>query len=343
MPDALARTDERITRLAGLSVAGLPSPHTRRIYASRIRQFLELGGELTRESIQEYLVWVRDEQGAGGVTVNQHLAAIKRLAEEAHARHILSDSDAHSIRDIRAVRQLGVRVGNWLTLDGLRLLIRAPDRTTVTGKRDAAVFALLAGCGLRRAEAATVEWARYQQREGRMCLVDVRGKGQRVRTIPVPEWARRDLDEWQMAGTANGGFRGSVPVVRAHTPGEVHVRQRSTETHEADNAQDQAGRPRPQSAHGVDSDGGKLAPRILGGLTESGVWWIVKTYSDQLGLDIRPHDLRRTIAHLMRKNGAQLEQISMFLGHSCAKTTQRYLGSGQELELGRAAVDKVEL
>jgi integrase len=45
------------------------------------------------------------------------------------------------------------------------------------------------------------------------------------------------------------------------------------------------------------------------------------------------HDLRRTCAKLCRKNGGDLEQIKFLLGHSSIQTTERYLGSEQDIEI----------
>jgi integrase len=45
------------------------------------------------------------------------------------------------------------------------------------------------------------------------------------------------------------------------------------------------------------------------------------------------HDLRRTCAKLCRKNGGDLEQIKFLLGHSSIQTTERYLGSDQEIAI----------
>jgi integrase len=45
----------------------------------------------------------------------------------------------------------------------------------------------------------------------------------------------------------------------------------------------------------------------------------------------RAHDLRRTCAKLCRNNGGDLEQMKFLLGHSSFQTTERYLGSDQEI------------
>jgi integrase len=45
------------------------------------------------------------------------------------------------------------------------------------------------------------------------------------------------------------------------------------------------------------------------------------------------HDLRHTCAKLCRKSGGDLEQIKFLLGHSSIQTTERYLGSQQEISI----------
>jgi integrase len=73
--------------------------------------------------------------------------------------------------------------------------------------------------------------------------------------------------------------------------------------------------------------------QVLGDkLSEKVVWQMLKSYVVAAGLpDIAPHDLRRTTAKLCRAAGGELEQIQMLLGHSSVQTTERYLGTKQDL------------
>jgi integrase len=67
-------------------------------------------------------------------------------------------------------------------------------------------------------------------------------------------------------------------------------------------------------------------------MSEKVVWQMLKTYVVAAGLpDIAPHDLRRTTAKLCRAAGGELEQIQLLLGHSSVQTTERYLGTKQDL------------
>ena len=62
-------------------------------------------------------------------------------------------------------------------------------------------------------------------------------------------------------------------------------------------------------------------------LTRQGLWYIIKTISKKLGLDINkisPHILRHTFATHLLYNGVPLRHLQELLGHSNISTTQIY-------------------
>jgi integrase len=68
------------------------------------------------------------------------------------------------------------------------------------------------------------------------------------------------------------------------------------------------------------------------GLSEKVVWQLLQQYAASAGVPgIAPHDLRRTCAKLCRAAGGELEQIQLLLGHASVQTTERYLGTKQDL------------
>ena len=75
------------------------------------------------------------------------------------------------------------------------------------------------------------------------------------------------------------------------------------------------------------------ADRISGErLGEKVVWQMLRQYAAQVGVpSVAPHDLRRTCAKLCRAAGGELEQIQLLLGHASVQTTERYLGTKQDL------------
>jgi site-specific recombinase XerD len=138
-------------------------------------------------------------------TINVRLAAVRRLAYEASDTGLLSPDLAAGIRRVKGAKRLGVRIGNWLTVDQSKTLLGGPPADDLRGKRDRAVLALLIGCGLRRAELVGLGTQDFQIREERWVIADLIGKGKHIRTVPVPIWAKRAVDEWITAAGINGG------------------------------------------------------------------------------------------------------------------------------------------
>ena len=75
--------------------------------------------------------------------------------------------------------------------------------------------------------------------------------------------------------------------------------------------------------------GGKV---LQARISEDTVWKVVRRYSPRIGQPhLAPHDARRTCAKLCRAAGGELEQIQLLLGHASVLTTERYLGTRQNL------------
>ena len=140
-------------------------------------------------------------------TVNLRLGAVRRLAYEAADSGLLSSDLAAGIRRVKGVRNLGVRLGNWLTVEQSIALCRAPDGARLKGKRDRALLALLLACGLRRHEAVSLRLEHLEQREEHWAIVDLKGKAGHVRTVPVPGWVMEELRVWL---NASGIDRGKI-------------------------------------------------------------------------------------------------------------------------------------
>jgi integrase len=292
----------------------LHSDASRRGYRTALRQFLAWhlsqspgeGGSLplTRALVQRYRV-VLERRELAPSTINQHLSAIRALADECAESGLLDPPTATAIGRVKGVPVRGVRLGKWLTRDQAEKLLSAPPDTLI-GARDRAILGLLIGCGLRRDELVNLTFEHLQQREGRWVIVDIIGKGRRVRTVPVPGWAKALVDRWALqAGLSSGR------VCRRFRKGDRLVYEVSTD--------------------------GQVA--MAGTLSADAIADVVSTYARSLGWDLAPHDLRRTFAKLARGGQAPLEQIQLALGHQSIQTTQRYLGS--ELDLADAACDRL--
>jgi integrase len=129
-------------------------------------------------------------------TVNLHLSAVRRLADEAADGGWLSPELAIGIRRVKGVKALGTRIGNWLSIDQAQELLRTVPLTTLRGKRDAAIIGLLLGCGLRRSEVVPLRLDQLQSRQSHGVIVDLVGKGGRLRTVPIPAWCSNLISLW---------------------------------------------------------------------------------------------------------------------------------------------------
>jgi site-specific recombinase XerD len=71
-------------------------------------------------------------------------------------------------------------------------------------------------------------------------------------------------------------------------------------------------------------------------LSAQAIYDLVQEHAQNSGLktSLSPHDLRRTYAHLAFAGNAPLEQIQFSLGHASIVTTERYLGTRQNLRRG---------
>ena len=106
---------------------------------------------------------------------------------------------------VKGVKKLGVRLGNWLTSEQGNALWQAPNPERLRGKRDRALLAILLACGLRRHEIAELTLDHFQKREEHWANLDLVGKGGHIRTIPVPDWVYRLLNDWMSAAGIQGG------------------------------------------------------------------------------------------------------------------------------------------
>lgn len=296
-------THSDIRPVVDMVINSLTSEHSRRAYGKALTDFLnwwDSAGrpELTKALVDKYKVDVLEPAGLSSSTINQRLSAIRKLASEAADNQLISQERANGIGKVKGVTRAGVRAGNWLTKAQAQTLLNAPDISTLKGLRDRAILAVMIGGGLRRSEVADLTFDQIQQREGRWVIVDLLGKRNRVRTVPIPSWAKAAIDEWAESAGLDGGnvFRGVY-----------------------------------RYGYKLDPESEEVTPQVIYyAIKDAGLAAHDKT-GDPVFLDIGPHDLRRTFAKLARKGGAELTQIQLTLGHSNVKVTQDYIGEDQNL------------
>ncbi len=195
-------------KLAVLNSLG--SPASRRVYEYAIDQFIawycsEPRLAFNRIVVVRYRMYL-ESRGLAANTINQQLAAVRRLAHEAADSGLLSPELAAGISRVKGVKQLGFRAGNWLSAEQCSEVLEHAAGDSMRAKRDYAMLAMLFGCGFRRSELVGLELDEVQMRQGHWAVVDLIGKGGHIRTVPIPAWVKAALDQWiEQPGSRRAG------------------------------------------------------------------------------------------------------------------------------------------
>lgn len=179
---------------------------------------------LRRHHVMAITELLRDT-GRATATVNTYLSALKGVAKEAWMLKLM---DVESFQHIRAVRNLrGSRLprGRALPPEEIRSLFGAceADDSSI-GVRDAALLAVILGCGLRRSEAVGLDLSDIVTDE-RALRVLGKGNKERLAYTPAGTWQR--LQKW-------------VEEVRGEKEGPLFTRIRRFDTLTNDRLTDQA-------------------------------------------------------------------------------------------------------
>src|SRR4030081_630252 len=125
------------------------SIHSKRNYAKALDDLFAFCASrpLSRALLMEYRTTMEHLSPS---TMNVRLSAIRKLVGEARRSGMIGLEEAANLSDVPNVRQKGTRLVNWLTREQAKELLAVPDRSTLKGKRDYVILALLVGCALRR-------------------------------------------------------------------------------------------------------------------------------------------------------------------------------------------------
>ena len=175
----------------------------------------------------------------------------------------------------------------FLTEEEADAILRVPDRRTLHGKRDYAILLTLLTTGLRKSEICSLKIGDLKTYRNQP-VIDVIGKGQRFRRIPLDS---KTLVAIQDYSKANGnGTNPDHPIF--YTLGK----------------------------HGP-YEGKPLTPKAVDCLIKS-----VATKA-LIKKRIHPHVIRHTFATTLLDKGNDLRTVQALMGHSHIRTTEAYLHS----------------
>lgn len=128
-------------------------------------------------------------QGRSAATINRKLASLSSFFGWCVSQGIVDENPTGTIRTVRKQKS----APRWLARKEQRALVRAlhvacqvaeTDSAKFRAYRDRAMVALGMWCGLRRSEIANAEMSKLTL-NGRSGTIEVLGKGQKMRTVPL--------------------------------------------------------------------------------------------------------------------------------------------------------------
>ncbi len=151
-------------------------------------------------------------------TVNKHLSAIRGTLRAAHALGQMSSEHYQNALTVESVSGEPEPAGRLLTGEEINALLHGCiEDPTPAGARDAAMIALWAVAGPRRAEIVNLDVRDYDSETGALRIRA--GRGQNGRTVYVANGAQQALDDWL---AVRGEDRGPL-FVPVHQSGKMRI------------------------------------------------------------------------------------------------------------------------
>lgn len=137
---------------------------------------------ISRELVVEYLVWLEEKRNCSISTRNQRLAVFRSFF------HYVSTQAPETLHLCQKIFNIPTKknrkqVMNYLSPEGLHLLLKQPDISTRQGRRDYALLTLLYDSAARVQELADLR-VRDIRFEG-PANVTLQGKGRKTRVVPI--------------------------------------------------------------------------------------------------------------------------------------------------------------
>lgn len=195
-----------------LYLVDLASKEGRRTMRSKLNRVALLTGAPSLErcdwammrpqSIHAVLIRL-EQENLSPSTINNYLAALKGVAFQAWKVGLMTSDTLQRIKAIKSRRSYRLPKGRCLTMEeSSRLLSCHRGQHPVVDVRDRAVLTLMLGCGLRRAEVCGLNLDDLDSEERSICLI---GKGNKERTVYLPDVAYECLSEWlEIRGKQSG-------------------------------------------------------------------------------------------------------------------------------------------
>ncbi len=166
--------------------------------------------DIMREDVLDHLIALRKE-GLSARSNARHLSAIRRFHLFLVDEGLLENNPTEDFDAPRATKSLP----HVLSHDEVERMIASPDLSGERGIRDAAILELFYSCGLRISELAELPLRDVLLEESEL---RVRGKGSKVRIVPLGERAAERVQAWLKI---RPGWKAKQPTLFLSTRGNT--------------------------------------------------------------------------------------------------------------------------
>ena len=140
--------------------------------------------DITKECIVAFLEWLQSERHCGTATRNVRLAALHSFFRYLQYEMPENLYEWQQILSIKAKKTTKKSI-NYLTVDGIQLLLQQPDQSTKKGRRDLAMLSLMYDCAARVQE--IIDLTPAMIRLTKPYTIKIVGKGSKPRIVPLME------------------------------------------------------------------------------------------------------------------------------------------------------------
>lgn len=140
--------------------------------------------KITKDSVVEFLNWLQEEKHCSNATRNYRLAAIRSFFYYVLYENPERLFECQRILSIKVKKHRKKSI-NYLTTDGIKLLLEQPDLNTRHGHRNLALLALMYDSGARVQE--IIDLTPSSIRLDFPSIVKLVGKGNKARIVPLQE------------------------------------------------------------------------------------------------------------------------------------------------------------
>jgi integrase/recombinase XerD len=139
---------------------------------------------ITKEVVVAFLDWIQAERGCSITTRNARLAAIHSFFRYVQYQTPENLYEYQKILSITIKKAKTIPM-NYLSIDGITLLLQQPDTATGRGRRDLALLSLMYDTGARVQE--IIDLKPSMIRLDRPSTILITGKGNKTRVVPMLE------------------------------------------------------------------------------------------------------------------------------------------------------------